>query len=128
MNTPKKKALIVEDNLLNQKVITKFLDYLGHDFDTAENGEIGVKKWLEDDSFDIIFMDIQMPVMDGLEASKKIRALEKERNRKYIPIIAVTAFKTTIPDQKILDVGIDKVLSKPINRNILQKTIEKYAI
>ena len=87
------KILVVEDNMINQRLIMATLKKMGHQTDCAINGEIAVTKYQEN-RYDAILMDIMMPVMDGVTACKEIRKLEKEAGipeEKRIKIIAVTA-------------------------------------
>ncbi|MCD4747464.1 MAG: tetratricopeptide repeat protein, partial [Bacteroidales bacterium] len=107
-------VLIVEDNVLNQQLASAILSKEGHKYDVAENGEIGVEKFKKN-YYDVVLMDIQMPVMDGIEATKIIRQIEKNKNdkAKKTRIIAVTAYVLEEEQQKLFDVGIDKYLYKP---------------
>lgn len=104
------KVLLTEDDKVNQMVIGRILKGQGYLVDTANNGLEAIKK-CEDNSYDIILMDIQMPVMDGIEATKKIR--EIERNRRT-PIIAITAYALKGDREKFLEKGMDEYVAKPI--------------
>lgn len=117
------KILVVEDNLLNQKYITTLFKKWNLDFDLAENGEIAVDKCLEVE-YCMIFMDLQMPVMDGFEATNKIRT--KGLNIKT-PIIALTA--STFLDKKkhALSSGMQDFLSKPFFPDQIMTIIARYA-
>lgn len=107
------KLLLVEDNIINQKVATITLQNMGFDPDIADNGKVGYEMFLKND-YDIIFMDIQMPVMDGVESSKKIREYEKENNvEKPVKIVALTANALREEVNSYLDAGMDGVLTKP---------------
>ncbi len=109
------KILVVEDNQMNYFVIKKMLNKLGHDFDYAKNGLEAVEKANQQD-FDYIFMDMQMPVMDGIEATKKIREFDKE-----VKIVALTA-NVLEQDRKLCyEVGMDDFLTKPIKLGELSK-------
>ncbi len=110
--TTTKKALLVEDNFLNQKFALAVLKMHGYKADVAENGLIGVEMY-EKNEYDVVLMDIQMPIMDGLEATRQIRTREAERNWDRIKIIAVTAFAMPGDQEKFLEVGIDLYLAKP---------------
>ncbi len=117
------KILLAEDNLINQKLAKKVLEK--HGFTSviiAENGEDAVKHY-KTEKPDLILMDIQMPVMDGLEATKIIRAQEKEGK---IPIIAITA--SAMPEDRdiCLKAGCDDYISKPINPKKLVNLVRKY--
>ncbi|MBN2704114.1 MAG: response regulator [Pontiellaceae bacterium] len=118
------RVLLVEDNRLNQKVAEKILLKMGCTVDIANNGQEGLEKLGFDapgavrPDYDIVLMDIQMPVMDGLCATKKIREREKQDGFR-IPIVALTAHAMKGDREKILEQGMDEYLSKPVNRNDL---------
>ena len=118
------KVLLVEDNFLNQKVVIATLEKAGHMVELAENGKIGVEMYLENE-YDLILMDIQMPIMDGIEATKNIRKLEKENNLPAIKIMAVTAFALDRDKEQCLKAGMDEFLSKPFKPNELLSLINK---
>jgi two-component system, sensor histidine kinase len=111
-----KKILLVEDNLINQKVAGNSLKNLGFEVDLAENGQVAVEKFRKN-TYDLILMDIQMPVMDGITAAKAIRKIEKEEMplAKPIHIIAITANSMKDDRMKCLEAGMDDYLSKPFN-------------
>jgi len=117
-------VLLVEDNFLNQKVVIATLEKAGHKVDLAENGKIAVEMYQEK-IYDLILMDIQMPIMDGIEATKNIRKLEKENNRSTIKIMAVTAFALERDKEQCLNAGMDEFLSKPFKPNELLSLINK---
>ena len=110
-----KKALLAEDNALNAEIAMTVLEELGMEIDWVENGSLCVEKLLAVDSgyYDFILMDIQMPVMDGLEATRKIRACE-DRKKAQIPIIAMTANAFEEDKKEALHVGMNGFVSKPI--------------
>lgn len=116
--------LVVEDNFINQKVLSAYLSKDNISLYIAENG-IEALNFFETYNFDCILMDIAMPLMDGLEASKRIRKKEKNR-RKHTPIIAVTASDPENNKESFYEAGIDDYIAKPINEKMLQKTIQKY--
>ncbi len=105
-------VLLVEDNLLNQKFAAAILKKAGHKVDLAENGEIGVDLYTKN-KYDIVLMDIQMPVMDGIVATKNIRKYEKENKLKRTKIVAVTAYAMEGDKDRFLSAGIDEYLAKP---------------
>ncbi len=117
-------ALIVEDNLVNQKVATRLLAQMGYRTVVAENGRIGVELAI-DASPDLVFMDIQMPEMDGWQATAEIRRLEGVLGRR-VPIIAMTANVFTEDRAKCVEVGMDGFLAKPIQKEDLAKILNKY--
>jgi CheY-like chemotaxis protein len=105
------KILLVEDNLINQKITLLTLKPIVHSIDTASNGKEALDKF-GTSNYDLILMDIQMPVMSGLVAAEKIRALELTTNT-HIPIIAITANAMIGDKEKCLSAGIDDYISKP---------------
>jgi len=119
------KALIVEDNPINQKMIKYTLKNIGIDCDMADNGQIGVDMRSQK-HYDIIFMDIQMPIMNGIEATKAILKYEKENNLTHVPIIAVTANALKGDRERFLADGMDDYISKPIDFNRLVTVLRKF--
>ncbi len=118
-------ALLVEDNPVNQKVACRLLEKYGCDVKTANNGREAVNRYSEQ-PFDLIFMDVQMPEMNGFEAALEIRRLEEETGTR-IPIIALTA-NAMAEDRKLcLDSGMDDYLSKPIELKRLNEVLLKYS-
>lgn len=113
--------LLAEDNRVNQKLASRMLEKLGHEVVIAENGEEVIQKMKQGD-FDLILMDVQMPIMDGFQATIKIRESEQNSN-KHIPIIALTAYAMKGDREKCLAVGMDGYLSKPINLKEVKNTI-----
>ncbi|OHB25792.1 MAG: hypothetical protein A2X84_07740 [Desulfuromonadaceae bacterium GWC2_58_13] len=107
------RLLLAEDDPIIRKLLTHMLRHEGLDFDTAANGEEAVARWTQG-AYDLILMDVQMPVMDGFEATRTIRAQEKERGS-HVPIIALTAHAFPVDQQKCLDAGMDAYLAKPID-------------
>jgi len=108
-----KKVLIVEDNKINQKVIVAKLSKFGITTDIAENGQIALDKWGQN-TYDLILMDCQMPVMDGFIATRHIRSIETNMDLTHQPIIALTATAIEGDREKCLAAGMDDYLSKPI--------------
>ncbi len=119
--------LIVEDNEQNRMLIQTFLKKTPYTLDTAENGKIAVEKF-KADQYNLVLMDIEMQVMDGYIATKKIRKWEAENQVKPTPIIALTAHALEEHRQKSLDAGCSDHLSKPIKKADLLNAIEKYAL
>ncbi len=118
-----KSILLVEDNLLNQKFAMAILQKQKHSVDIAENGKIGVE-FFEKKAYDVILMDIQMPVMDGIQATKNIRKIETEKNMKPTRIVAVTAYAMEGDEEKFYQAGIDDYLRKPYKANQLLAKLE----
>lgn len=106
------KILVAEDNFINQRVIFEIFNSLGHDVTVAENGRIAVDRVLEDD-FDIVLMDIRMPEMDGVEATKLIRSMKNEKSD--LPIIAVTADIAAEGGAVYIEAGMNDVCTKPLD-------------
>jgi len=117
------KILLVEDNLINQKITLLTLKPLVHSIDTASNGKEALDRF-GTTYFDLILMDIQMPVMSGLVAAEKIRALEASTNS-HVPIIAITANAMIGDKEKCLSAGIDDYISKPFQPAALIDKIKK---
>ncbi|MCL2481487.1 MAG: response regulator [Spirochaetaceae bacterium] len=122
MHSNRKKFLVVEDYYVNQKLFKTILESLHIEVEVADNGLIAVELVAER-TFDLILMDIQMPVMNGLDASRKIREMGIKT-----PIIAVTANAITGEMEKILEAGMDDFLSKPFKKTDLAKLFCKWII
>ncbi|MBC8872818.1 MAG: response regulator [Planctomycetes bacterium] len=116
------RILLVEDSLVNQKLAATLLRKRGHDVSLANNGREALKA-LESQTFDLVLMDIQMPEMDGIEATRAIREKEQETGL-HIPIIALTAHALDGDRERCLDAGMDNFLAKPIHADRLEATIE----
>lgn len=119
------RILLAEDNEVNQKVQQRMLKRIGCEVDIAENGKVAVEK-LKVTGFDIIFMDCQMPVMDGIEATKTIRNLE-DSMKKQIPIIALTGHALPGDRENFLKAGMNDYLSKPIKLADFKEMLAKWA-
>jgi two-component system sensor histidine kinase/response regulator len=116
------RILLAEDNLVNQKVACRLLENHGDIVVVAANG-VQVLQTLEQQSFDLILMDAQMPLMDGFEATAAIRRLE-QATRAHIPIIAMTAHAMVGDRQRCLEAGMDGYIAKPVHPHELFETIE----
>ena len=114
------KVLVAEDMPLNQLLIKMILEDFGLECDIAENGKIAIDK-LQNNTYDIVLMDIQMPEMNGFEATEFIRKKMKSK----IPIIALTADVTTIDIKKSLEIGMNDYISKPIDEKLLYNKINE---
>jgi PAS domain S-box-containing protein len=119
------KVLLVEDNAVNQKVAQRFLERFGCEVVLAENGEEGCRAW-ERDTFQLVFMDIQMPVMDGYSATRRIR--EQECVGRHTPIVALTANAMTGQLERCLAAGMDGLLTKPIAVDRLREVLERFGL
>lgn len=116
------RALLVEDNQVNQLVARRFLERIGFEVDIARNGVAALEK-LACQKYAVVFMDCQMPVMDGYETTKRIRAGENGQARQWI--IALTANTQSDDKQRCLDAGMDDFIPKPIHLGQLVETLKK---
>lgn len=117
--------LVAEDNLVNQKLIKVILDKLGCNVTVAGNGLEAVSAF-KTERYDLIFMDINMPVMDGTEATSEILQIEKAKGFDHTPIIALTANIQKGDRERFLSIGMDDYLPKPINQHMVEKMIGKF--
>ena len=118
------QVLIVEDNDINQLVLSGLLKKLGHNKITcANNGKIGLEKFIKG-NFDIVFMDCQMPIMDGFEATRRIRSLDDPKNN--TPIIAITANAMTTAREECLKAGMSEYITKPIQEIQLKEIYDHF--
>ena len=125
-STPHGMVLLVEDNPINLLVAQRLLTLSNFSYVSAENGQVALDL-LHDNMFDLVLMDCQMPVMDGYQATKVWRLFEASCNsNRHIPIIAMTANAMAEDRQKCLDAGMDDYLSKPVDRNLLKRTLLKW--
>lgn len=124
-----KRILVVEDHNVNQMIITKLLKNKGAEVLLAENGRLGVEEFLSNEpgSIDAILMDVRMPEMDGLQATKAIRALRRPDARS-VPIIAMTANAYDEDREKSDAAGMNCHLAKPIDTRVLYDTLERYLV
>jgi len=116
--------LLVEDNSANQAFMKVLLKKIGVTFDIANNGLEAIEKF-KTNKYDIILMDENMPIMNGTEATKNIRRIEKEKNLSHITIVALTANSLEGDEEKFLKVGMDMYLSKPLNIRKLINVFEE---
>jgi two-component system, sensor histidine kinase and response regulator len=117
-----RRVLVVEDNEINQDLASELLGDLGIRVTIADNGREGVNQ-VSAEPFDLVLMDIQMPVMDGLTAIKLIRSKERFRG---LPIIAMTAHAMRGDRERSLDAGMNDYLTKPINPDTLTATLQRW--
>jgi len=118
------RVLVVEDNRVNQKVATSLLGNLGIRADVASDGREGVEMW-QALPYDLIFMDCQMPEMNGYEATARIRLIERGSRR--VPIVAMTADAISGTRERCIECGMDDYLSKPVKANDLVRVLETWA-
>ena len=120
------KLLLVEDNLLNQKLICLTLGKYGFNIDLAENGAKALSM-IKDNHYDLILMDIMMPVMDGLQTTRIIRESEKNSD-KHTPIIGLTANTLDSDRQRCIANGMDEYLVKPFDVSEFLRILELLSI
>ena len=116
--------LVVEDNPVNQKLLLALLKRLGYKGDLAGHGGEALDR-LRERAYDIVFMDVQMPVMDGFQATRRIRAGEAGGDRAEVPVVAVTAGAMRGDREKCIQAGMNEYLSKPISAPALQAVLDK---
>ncbi len=117
------RVLLAEDNEVNQRLISRLLEKMGHTVAVAENGQMAVRMWSEQE-FDLVAMDMQMPIMDGLEATAEIRAGERETGR-HVPIVAMTANAFDEDREKCLRGGMDGYIAKPVTAKSIEMEIAR---
>jgi two-component system, sensor histidine kinase and response regulator len=122
-STVRRRILLAEDNFVNQKLAVRLLEKMGHVVRTAGSG-MEVLQLHRTESFDVVLMDLQMPVMGGLEATRRIRE-EETKSGRHIPIVAMTAHAASEDENRCLQAGMDGYLTKPVRREALQKKIEE---
>ncbi len=122
----KYQVLLAEDNIINQKLANGLLDKLGCKIKTVNNGKEALEA-AKNNVYDIIFMDVQMPEMDGFEATGLIREWEKETG-KHTPIVAMTAHAMKGDREKCINAGMDDYMTKPISLKILSETLKNLAL
>ncbi len=117
------KILLAEDNVVNQKLAVAMLTRLGYSVQVANNGQEAVNMYIaHPEAYDLIFMDIQMPIMDGIEATQHIR----QKGFKHTPIIAMTAHALKGDREKCLEAGMNDYISKPIKRDLVMDMLKKW--
>lgn len=118
------KVLVVDDNIINQKVLARMLERLRvRDVVVASDGLEAFNLYKENRDFDLIFMDIQMPVMNGIEATKAIRKYERDNDVGRVKILAITAFVTDEDKAECFEAGMDSFVGKPLTESVLLDTI-----
>jgi CheY-like chemotaxis protein len=118
------KVLLAEDNLVNQRLAVRLLEKRGHRVVVASNG-LEALAALKKETFELVFMDVQMPEMDGMEATAAIREEEK-RSGEHVPVVALTAHAMKGDREKCLAAGMDGYLTKPIRPQELDEVLEVY--
>ncbi len=120
------RILLAEDNAINRAFAAGALSKRGHSLAHALNGVEAVELATAE-KFDLIFMDVQMPEMDGFEATRRIRAVEREKGRPHVPIVAMTAYAMAGDRQRCLAAGMDDYLSKPLEKRDLIALVQRIA-
>jgi len=121
------RILLAEDNEDNRTLIRMYLKNSPHEMQMAENGQLAVDRFINNGPFDLVFMDVQMPVMDGYTATRAIRFWEAEQGRERTPIVALTAYALKEDVQKSFDAGCDGHVTKPLKKATFLKAIAQYA-
>ncbi|NJO38100.1 MAG: response regulator [Rhizobiales bacterium] len=116
--------LLADDNPVNSKIASTMLEKAGHRIDVVADGSAAIEA-VRTKPYDLVLMDVQMPVMDGLEATRRIRAMARP-GRTHLPIVAVTANAMTGDDQQCLDAGMDDYVTKPIDRARLLSKVNQW--
>ena len=124
-SAPRRRILVAEDNRVNQTVAMRILEKAGHQVDVVANGREAVAA-LDDVVYDLVFMDCQMPDMDGFEATRAIRAGEA-RTPRHIPIVALTANAMQGDRERCLAAGMDDYIAKPVTTQTLAAALERWA-
>jgi two-component system sensor histidine kinase/response regulator len=124
-HTRRLRVLVAEDNPVNQKVETLVISRLGHSVTLASDG-LEALNAVRSSRFDVVFMDVQMPVMDGLQAARSIRQFEVAAQLPAVPIIALTALAMNGDREKCLDAGMNDCLSKPFHIADLERLLKRY--
>lgn len=118
------KILVAEDNEINSKLLKTILEHKNYNVSIAENGQIAVDMFLKE-NFDLVLMDIDMPVMDGIVATRLLKEYDKKRGV-FTPVIALTAHALIGDRERILNAGLDAHLAKPIDKEFLLQVIDRY--
>ncbi|MDP3464046.1 MAG: response regulator, partial [Bacteroidales bacterium] len=120
------KILVAEDQIINRKIVTQLLEKKGWIVKAVENGRLATEI-VQNENFSIILMDVQMPEMDGFDATRTIRQNEKISGR-HTPIVAMTAHAMKGDREKCIEAGMDFYITKPVNPNELFETVQKYSL
>jgi CheY-like chemotaxis protein len=119
-------ALVVEDNDTNQRLLVLMLEHLGCAVKAVGNGQEALNV-LSESSFDIVFLDVQMPEMDGFEAARRIREPASSVLNHKVPILAITAHVSLDYQQRCYEAGMNDFIAKPIRMNDLTKAVSKWS-
>jgi CheY-like chemotaxis protein len=119
------RILVVEDNQVNQKVVTAVLRKRGFSIEMASDGQEALNKLNDSPAFDLVLMDVQMPVLDGLETTRLIR---KEPRWKELRIVAMTAHAMNGDKERCLEAGMNGYISKPVHPSLLLSTVDEFLL
>lgn len=122
-----KKALVVDDYLINLELTKEMLQLMGCNVDVAIDGPSTLEKY-NNNEYDIIMMDVQMPIIDGYEVTRRIRDIEAKNGKRHTIIIALTANAMIGDDKKCLDAGMDDYISKPVRGEHLEDMLTRYLL
>jgi two-component system, sensor histidine kinase and response regulator len=122
------RILLAEDNEDNRTLIWMYLKNTPHELQMAENGQLALDRFINNGPFDLVFMDVQMPVMDGYTAARAIRFWEEEQGRERTPIVALTAYALKEDIQRSLDAGCDGHVTKPLKKATFLNAIAQYTV
>lgn len=120
-----KRALVADDYFTNQELTKELMTMMGCVVDVTENGPATLEKY-QNNYYDIIMMDIQMPEMDGYEVTRRIRQIEETTDKKRTTIVAITANAMIGDQEKCLNAGMDDYISKPVKGSYLEEVLTKY--
>jgi len=119
------RVLLVDDNAINQLVAREMLLGLGVEVDTAQHGAEALER-LDRAAYALVFMDVMMPVLDGLAATRALRERERALGSKHVPVIALTANAMAGDRERCLEAGMDDYLSKPVRREQLAQMLARW--
>jgi CheY-like chemotaxis protein len=119
------QVLLVEDNPVNRTLTRRLLEKLGCQVLTANDGEAAASLWQLHD-FDLVFMDCQMPKMDGFEATRRLRLWEQDNLRERVPVVALTDSAMEEDEERCREAGMDSFVAKPVNIEMLRAVLEQY--
>jgi CheY-like chemotaxis protein len=120
------RILVAEDERINQLYMTHLLGGAGHEVTLANDGANAIER-LRSERVDLVFMDVQMPVLGGIEAVRRIRSGEAGNDRADVPIVALTAYTSADDHQAYREAGFQDVATKPLDDGVLLSLVERYA-